>query len=372
MKLEVAELKKSNSVLHESLIESRLSIQEKEKILKSQQFVFRDLKRSSHLLTLVKNSVDIKIKSLHKSTAELEKHLQLLAPSLEKGTDLERYKIDLENMSKLMQDSLNELLNEEPNIDKINSTKMGVGNNLATLLETLPRPLLMRLIQEQQESEISQQKQNGSAVPTQNNVTPDINQQTNNSQPLQKLLYELSWAYADTRARAETAKAKVDFMKSELALKKSQLFQRLNLFYNGDEKKIGIARKLIEMEIQVASRKSTVDTLRKNLEELDSFCSRYEARQAEIEEKIATIERNSRLSDHLTALICTLARKRANHSRIIQQLASQSQKLVKEDIKTYQDKLNESIKLSKLSLESEIDIYREFKPSELFYVRISK
>lgn len=373
LKEEIAELKKTTNVLHDSLVESKLLVQQKEKELRNQQLTFRDLKRSSYLLNLVRTNTEHKVQSLNKTSIELEKHFQSFSPALEKEADLERYKIDVENMSKLMKNSLSELLNEEPNIEKLSATKMTVGNNLASLLEALPRRLFMKLIQEQQQTEISSNSdKDSSSSPDQKNAAFEFIPENSKAQPLQKLLHELSWVKADTRARADKARSQISTLSNELDQLKSQVLQRLILLSDGDEHKLAIGQKLLEMEIQVASRKSAVDALRTNLEELDNFCSRYEARQAEIEQKIITIERNSRLSDHLTALTCTLARKRANNPRLVQQFANQSQKIVNEEINTICKELGEKIQLSKSNIEKELEICRQLKPSQLFNVQMEK
>ena len=338
--------------------------------MRNQQLVFRDLKRSSHLLNLVKSNAEADVKSLKQTTSELEKNLKSLTPELENESDLERYKIDVANMCKLMQDSLNELLKEEPNIENVNATKMAVGNSLATLLETLPHSLFMKLIQEQQAAEISSWNRKDFSLPTQTTLALDFIPE--NVQPLQKLLYELSWYNADIRARAETAMNVALSLKKELAQLTSQTFQRLDILFDGEDNKIATARKLVEMEIQVAKRKGAIEALRKNQDEMENFCTRYEVRQAEIEQKIDTIERNSRLSDHLTALICTLARKRANNPCLVQQLASQSQRIVKEDICGIQNTLSKTIQLSKCNIEKELELYRQVRPSQLFVVNVER
>lgn len=312
------------------------------------------------------------VKLLNQTTKEVEKHLQSLAPQIENEGDLERYKIDIENMCKLMQNSLNELLKEEPNIEKINATKMTVGNNLATLLETLPHPLFMKLIQEQQATEISSRNQKDLMIPTQNNIALDFI--PDNVEPLQKLLYDLSWTYTDTQTRAKNAKEKAETLKKELIEVKAEILRCLNTNFGAEDPKLVAEHlKLIETEIQVAMRKGAIDGLRNILEESENFCTRYEARQADIEQKIVTIERNSRLSDHLTAIICTLARKRANNPNLLQQLANQSLRMVNEDFVAIHNTLSKTIQASKGNIiEKELELYQQLKPSQLFNVTVDK
>ena len=199
----------------------------------------------------MKSNAEDCVKLLNQTTKEVEKHLQSLSPQIENEGDLERYKIDIENMCKLMQNSLNELLKEEPNIEKINATKMTVGNNLATLLETLPHPLFMKLIQEQQTTEISSRNQKDLMIPTQNNIALDFI--PDNVEPLQKLLCDLSWFYIDTQTRAKNAKEKAETLKKELIEVKAEILRCLNTNFGAEDPKLVAEHlKLIETEIQVA------------------------------------------------------------------------------------------------------------------------
>lgn len=340
--------------------------------MRKQQLAFRDFKRSSVLLGSVKNNAEDSVKLFNQTTREVKKHLQSLAPEIGNETDLERYKIDIENMCKLMQNSLNELLKEEPNIEKINGTKMAVGNHLATLLETLPHPLFMKLIQEQQAAEISSRNQKEFMTPTQNDTALDFI--PDNVEPLQKLLCDLSWTYTDTQTRAKNAKEKSEALKKELAEVKAEILQTLNTRFDAEDPKLAAAHlKQIETEIQVAKQKGAIDGLRKILEELEDFCTCYEARQADIEQKIVTIEGNSRLSDHLTAIICTLARKRANNPNLLQQLANQSLRMVNDELVAIHNTLDKTIKASKGNIiEKELELYQQLKPSQLFNSNVDK
>ncbi|KAI9552146.1 hypothetical protein GHT06_022483 [Daphnia sinensis] len=367
---EIADLRKTNGVLYDSLTEAKTSIQKQEVELRKKQLAFRDLKRSSVLLNLVKNNVGDNIKSLNKNAKEIEKQFLSLAPQLENEADLERYKIDIENMCKLMQNSLNELLKEDPNIEKINSTKMAVGNNLATLLETLPHPLFMKLIQEQQAADVSAINHKDFRLPQQSNTAPDFI--PDNVQPLQKLLYEISWYHTETATRAEDAKKQAVPLKQELEKIKANILQSLQMRFDAEDPKLADEHfKAIEMEIQLASRKGAIESLRKNLEELENFCTLYEARQADIEQKILTIESNSRLSDHLTALICTLARKCSNSPALLQQLVNQSLRMINEDFPALHNTLSNFINSSQGNfVEKELELYRQLKPSQLFNVRM--
>ena len=352
------------------MVETQESSQEQEKKLKLQETEFRDLKRSSLLLGSAKSKVEEQAKSLRKSSLELEKHLNYLGPSLSNEADLERYRIDIENMSKLMQNSLNELLDDEPSLEKINATKFTIGNNLASLLQAIPRPVFMKLIEDHQASEISLTQQKLRALPLQDDITPDFIPE--NFQPLQKLLYEVSWVYADTRARARKARKSAASSRSELAELKSQILCRINDNFKDDSEKLLNEQKFFELEIQVALKKGAVDALRLQVEELDEFCLQHEARQLEIEQKIATIERNSRLSDQLTALICTMVRKRADNAKVVQQLTNQSRKIVNEDILPLLTKLKENIQLSKNNFDKELESYQQLKPSQLLNVRLAE
>jgi len=353
-------------------MESKTTAQEKEQELRKQEHAFRDFKRSSVLLSLVKSNIEENVTLFNQTTREVKKHLQSLAPKIGNETDLERYKIDIENMCKLMQNSLNELLNEEPNLEKINATKMAVGNQLATLLETLPHPLFMKLIQEQQAAEISSRNQKELMTPTQDNAALDFI--PDNIEPLQKLLCDLSWTYTDTQTRAKNAKEKSEALKKELAEVKAEILRTLNTRFGAEDPKLGAAHlKQIETEIQVARQKGAIDGLRKILEELENFCTCYEARQADIEQKIVTIEANSRLSDHLTAIICTLARKRANNPNLVQQLANNSLRMVNEDLVGIHNTLNKTIQTSKGNMiEKEIELYQQLKPGQLFNSSVDK
>ena len=100
LRQEIAELKKTTSVLHESLTGSKISVQDKEQELRKQQLAFRDFKRSSVILGSVKSNAEDCVKLLNQTTKEVEKHLQSLSPQIENEGDLERYKIDIENMCK--------------------------------------------------------------------------------------------------------------------------------------------------------------------------------------------------------------------------------------------------------------------------------
>lgn len=363
------DLKKSIDILSNSKIETKVSIGKKEKELENQKLGIRDLKRSSFLLETAKKHIEENVKSMNQSTAEVEKQLHALIPRIESEVEIERYKIDVKNMCHLMQNSLNELLNEEPNFDKMNETKISVGSKLATLLEVLPHPFFMKLIQEQQATEISLMAQKSALNPQFKEAIDFVPEHV---QPLQKLLYELSWYYASIRTRAKIAKNKTKTLREELTEMKLQTIQRLKLYFEGDDEKLADALLLLDMEIQVASKKVAVDALRKNLEDLDNFCKSYEARHTELEEKITAIEKNSRLSDHLTTLICTLARKRVSNPGVVQQLITQCQQKIKDDLKAVNLSLKDRIEASKSNVDKELELFRHLRPSQLFNVKIEK
>ena len=334
------------------------------------QQAFKDFKRSTFLLHSVKNKIQMDIKHLKQIVKDLERNLESLLPRLlEKESNLDSFRIDIEKMCHSMQTSLDELLNKDPNMEKINQTKLAVGNNLATLLDTLPHPTFMQLIEEQQKSEVSLKAK-----------IEKLGNETNSElqtylpgelQPLQKLLYSLSWFHAQCRFRADSSRLKTEKLKKELEILKVDITEHLKILGCEDQMLSQVLVR-VDLEIQVNSRKAAIKSLAGNLKQLDDFCLSAEANQQEIEQKIETIEHNSRIADHLSALICTLARKHADNSRAVQQSVTRLQGLVEQDMKSSQQNLAESIRVFQSDLGKELELYKQVKPCQLFHTKLER
>jgi len=369
LRLEVAELTKTTEILIESINETRASIHSKEKELVNHQLTFKDMKRSTFLLQNVKNKISNDVKRIKQIIKDLEKNLSSLLPQLEsKESNLDRFRIDIEKMSQKMQNSLNELSNEDPNLEAINQSKLDVGSNLATLLDILPHPLFIQLIEEQQKSQIS------TKIETSGNRQLNDNKLRIHSppevQPLQKLLYNLSWYHTQCLFNADNTRNKTEKLKSELSALKVDISEHLKIHLGCDETILNDLVQLIDKEIQLNSRQAAVKVLTENIQRLNGFCLRSEANQAEIEKKITTIERNSRFSDHLSALITTLARKHANNSTVIHTSITRLQGLVNEDVKNSHRVLSECIRVRQSDFNKELELYKQVKPSQFLKTNV--
>ena len=374
---ECGELAKSVNVLQSSIKETRMTVQEKEKELASHQLAFQNLERSSFMLQHFAKQTEQQIKKLDHIASNLEKNLQALFIHSEKDMDISRFKIDVEVMCQKLQQSLVELTQEEPRMEKIQDVKKSVRNSLADLMKTVPRPLLLRLIQEQQETDISNwSKMSASSLPPTINSESDPDASAREQvQPLQKLLYELAWFYTDSRSRGAKAKKQAAGLKEKLNTLDFELRRQLDSHFSTAEEGqllIDVALQLTQVEIQEAKRKAAAESLRNALSNLENFCLRSEACQADIEQKIVTIERNSRMADHLNSLICTLARKHVENPRAIQQSITRLQCVTDEEIKAARSHLSKNVDLSKDSVLKEMEQFRQLKPCQLFNISIEK
>ena len=347
------------------------TIQEKEKKLYLITQTNEDLKRTTMLLNKNRNQIHDRAKFLNQKIKELENCLHSLIPRSEKESDLDKFKIDLEKMCNSMQNSLNELVDEDPNMDTIHGSKVEIGKNLANLLDNLPHTTFLRLIQEQQESEMALKKAVESSAPI---PQPDekLTFSPADVQPLQKLLYNLSWFHTQSASRASKAKSSIIVLKREMASLKSELDQHISDIFPTDDKTKSAARHLMELEIQVASRKAAVDSMQRNLDDFMNFCSRSEANQLDIERKIATIESNSYVADHLSLLICTLARKHANNGRLLQQSVNRLQRLATDDLKAVRSSLHDHVRASQANVGKEWDLFKQLKPCQLLSVPVER
>ena len=310
-------------------------------------------------------------KDLNKKIHNLENSAKLLVPDSDKELGLNQFKIDIESMCRGMEDSLNELINKEPNMDKIYGFKLEIGKSLAALLQQLPHPLFVKLMQEQQEAEVSLKKAVESSVPfpqdeRQASFTPE------EVQPLQKLLYDLSWFHTQCCSRASKAKRSSVPLKKEMVSLRSDLEDVLDQTFGAEEKSKAMARHWIDLEIEAAGRQATMASLRRNLDELEAFCWRCEASQAEIERKIATIEANSRVADDLSLLICTLARKHANNGRSLQQSVERLQRLATEDLRAAHLHLVDCVRASQADSGKELELYKQLKPRQLLTLSVDR
>jgi len=369
LQLEIAELTKTTKILNDSINETTATVHQKEKELLRMQQAFKDFKRSTFLLHSVKNKMQSDVKHLKQVVKDLEKNLQSLLPRLvEKESNQDSFRIDIEKMCRSMQTSLDELLNKDPNMEKINQTKLDVGSNLATLLDTLPHPLFMQLIEEQQKSEVSLKAKIETLGNEANSHLQTI--VPGELQPLQKLLYSLSWFHAQCRFRADSSRLQTERLKSEMVMLKADITEHLKTNLGCEDQLLSQVLLLVDLEIQVSSRKAATKSLTENIKQLDDFCLSAEANQQEIEHKIETIERNSRIADHLSALICTLARKHADNSRAVQQSVTRLQGLVERDVKCSQNDLSEGIRVFQSNSGKELELYKQVKPCQLFHTKL--
>lgn len=377
LRQDVTDLLKSTKILQESLTETRTTMQDKEVEFENHKLALRNLERSSFVLRWLSYQTQDEIRKLNQTAKNLESSLQALSPDPAKEVDIGSFKIDVELMCQQLQHSLIELTREIPDMDKIQDVKKGVRSSLAGLMKTLPRPVLLQLIQEQQDTDMSLLANLVSGPPSiKKNGNNDLfASATENVQPLQKLLYELAWFYVDSQTRATKAKKQAARLKEELNRLKSEVNQHLNIHFNeasADNMLKELAFQLVQLELQVASRMAAEKTLRKSLVELENFCLHFEASQSDIRQKIAAIERNSRMADHLSSLICTLARKHAENPRTIQQSTSRLQSISNEQLSAVHSQLASCAELCKESLVKEVELFRQVKPCQLLNTSLDK
>lgn len=368
MQQEVAELTRSTKGLEDSVLEAKQIVVQKEKDLACHQLVFKEIERKSHILRYLTAQTQDQIKFVNQTTTQLKKYVEKL--SLPRGDEallVDRYRIDVGLMCQQLQKTLDELLQNEPNMEKIQAEKTNVKKKLADLMELLPRADFLQLIQEQQEYDISQWIKILESSVSQNCLPENLDFAPGNVQPLQKLLYELSWFYTESRSRAERASNEATLLKRELEDLQSEIRQHLNTQLPRDDEKIfDSALNLIQNEIQAARRRAITEALRKSLTVLDDSCMKSEANQAEIKEKIAKIESNSKLAEHLSFLMCTLARKHANNPLNILQSAKQLQNIASEEANSVNDRLSCNIVQCNGSLKKEFELFQEVTASNLF------
>ena len=120
---ECGELAKSVNVLQSSIKETRMTVQEKEKELASHQLAFQNLERSSFMLQHFAKQTEQQIKKLDHIASNFEKNLQALFIHSEKDMDISRFKIDVEVMCQKLQQSLVELTQEEPRMEKFKMSR---------------------------------------------------------------------------------------------------------------------------------------------------------------------------------------------------------------------------------------------------------
>ena len=344
--------------------------QGEKELLRIQQ-TFKDLKQSTVLLHNIKYKIQSDIKHLKQIVRDLEKNVESLLPQLAgEGSNLDSFRIVMEKMCRTMRTSLDGLVTEDPDAEKMNKIKINVGNDLATVLDTLPHPFFMTLIEEQQKSEVSLKTK-----------VESLGNETNNQlqtalpgdlQPLQKLLYSLSWFHAQCRSRADSSRARTEKLKREVETLKADIIEHLKINLGCEDQILTQLLVLVDLEIQVNGRKAAVKCLTDNIKQLDDFCLSAEANQEEIEKKIDMIEQNSRIADHLSAVICTLARKHANNSRDVRQNVDRLQDLVERDIKSSHRDLAESIRVSQGHLGKELELYKQVKPCQLFHTKLER
>ena len=372
LKKEIAELKKNNQLLNDNITETKTAIEERQLENLKQKLAFRDEKRSAYFLGLVQNNIKGQVKEVNQFSSEIDRSMESLVPKMEKENNLDRYKIDIQQLCEAMQSSLTELLEEQPNYEVIETTKKKVGSKLSDLLDTLPPSVFLKLMQEQVESDISGFK-SGKPIPLfQQDEMDKLEYPLEEVQPLQKLLYNIAWVYADSCSRAKKAKLKADSLKDELEKAKSEATEMVKNHFIGDNHNLNAALKTMELKVHTACQQAAIVVLNKNIEELQNFCTQHEANQAQVAKQIQNIERNSNLSEHLSTLILTLARKHSNYPQVIEQTTNRLQKIVKEDLHSLFNVLLNDIAKSKGGLEKELELYTQLKPSQLFTVNIDK
>ncbi len=365
---EVAELTRSTKGLQDSVLEAKQNVVQKEKDLTCHQLVFKEMERKSHLLRCLTAQTQDQIKFVNQTTAQLKKYAdKLRLPRGDEALLVDRYRIDVGLMCQQLQKTLDELLQKESNMEKIQAEKTNVKEKLADLMELLPRPDFLQLIQEQQEYDLSQLIKILESSVSQNCLPENLDFAPASVQPLQKLLYELSWFYTESRSRAERASNEATLLKRELEDLQSEIREHLSTqLPRDDEKVFDSALKLIQTEIQAARRRAITEALRKSLTVLDNSCMKSEANQAEIKEKIAKIESNSQLAEHLSILMCTLARKHANNPVNILQSAKRLHTVASEDVKSANERLSSNILQCNGSLKKEFELFQEVTASNLF------
>ena len=373
MKKEIAEIKKTNQLLKDDLSETKAAIEEQEHEKTKQNLSFRDEKRSSYFLGLVQNNIKGQITEVNKFASGFDKNIEALAPKMENQNNLDRYKIDIQQMCQEMQDSLNELLQEQPNNEKIENGKKNVGSRLSTLLETLPPSVFLKLMQEQVEKDIFSFK-TGKSIPPflQQDGIEKLDYAPEEVQPLQKLLYNAAWAYADCRSRAKKTQLKALSLEGELQRVKAEATELVRNHFSGDSHKLKAALNTMESNIKAACEEATIAVLKKHHDELENFCAQHETNRAEVVKQIENIERNSRLSEHLSTLIFTLARKHSKFPKLIEETTNRLQSIVKEDLTVSFNVLLNEISKSRDGLEKEFELYTQLRPSQLFTVTLDK
>ena len=132
---EVAELTRSTKGLEDSVLEAKQIVVQKEKDLACHQLVFKEIERKSHILRYLTAQTQDQIKFVNQTTTQLKKYVEKL--SLPRGDEallVDRYRIDVGLMCQQLQKTLDELLQNEPNMEKIQAEKTNVKKKLADLM----------------------------------------------------------------------------------------------------------------------------------------------------------------------------------------------------------------------------------------------
>ena len=372
MRKDVAELERGDNLLEDNVRDMNAVTRDKCKKVESLTETFKDLRRFLVLEKELERGLQKDVKSIGGSIQELERMSQSLTPKLSCETDVDRFKINLEEMCKSMEASLDEFSNEEPNMDAVHNSKLNTGNNLATLLEQLPHHLLIGLLNEMQDAELDnlqnslKKMRSFSEVDKQYSVDLD----SKKIRPLQKLLYDLSTYHKQLLSTSSRTQRQVEAAEQEVAALRADLYSLVgNTFADGDEQ---TARQLIDAELQVSSRKASVEALRSQLLQLEKSCLERAATEAEFKIQLMKLESNAKLADHLSTLICALVRKHGDNPRRIEQVITHLQSVAKQYLKESQENLCKLLSETRNYVGEEFQLFYKIKPQSFFHIAIEK
>lgn len=322
------------------------------------------------LLNMLTNKIQHHMLLLRDSSSASEGKISNFIPTMIPDGNEERYKIDVAKMSKLMQESLVELILESPNIEKIQSLKQEVGLCLATLLTRIPHPHFLRLLQECQEadsSKISQLTVTKSYVDLHD---LDLINQSINS--VQQQLSDLSWFYANQLSFSESKSKLADNLKRQLNTLHADIQNQFEISFQSREDLLKIAKELVRINVKYASYDATLTALKKISTELRKNCASIEANRDEVESANERIDKNVRLMDHYSTLICTLAKKHAENISLMTGEIRNLMRLLNDEAPSLRTTLISAADSTRNHLERNEAFFYTFKPSTYFHTKVER
>lgn len=367
---EISELENQNKKLSDQLMDNRSKLALRTRYLTHYQSLVRDHKRSIFLLNILTTRIHHQISSLRDSSSISEAKISNFIPFRILDGNEDRYKIDVAKMSKLMQESLAELIVENPNLEKIQILKHEVGLCLATLLTKLPHPHFLKLLLECQEADVNKIYQLTSSRGDIDLHDLELINQSANS--VQELVSNLSWFCVDQYNFSEKKGKVAESLKKQLLLLNIDIQQQLDQLFQGRDDMLKIARELVNLRVKYDSYEATLMALKKTLAEMQGRCSTMEINRDEVESTNSLIEKNSCLVEHYSTLICTLAKKHAENATLVDREITDLKCLLNDKAPSLRSSLVGAARSTRKNLERHEVFFCTFKSSKFHHSRVEK